>query len=67
MTPQDEALCPEPNWAEYKGMGNVLRHAYHRVDDEVIWDTVQLDLPKLKRAVAGALATHFPVANSPES
>ncbi len=49
LTPEDEALCPGPNWVAYKGMGNILRHGYHKVDDEIVWNTVKDDLPKLKR------------------
>lgn len=41
-------------------MGNILRHSYHRVDDEVVWNTVKEDLPALKQAVSNALSLHFP-------
>ena len=56
LKPEDEALCPEPNWKALRGMGNILRHAYHRVNDEAVWVTVKEDLPTLKAAVARALA-----------
>jgi uncharacterized protein with HEPN domain len=36
-------------------MGNFLRHSYHRVSDEIVWNTVQDDLPMLKRVVERAL------------
>lgn len=36
-------------------MGDILRHAYHRVDDEIVWDTVKKDLPSLAEVVAKAL------------
>ena len=29
-------------------MGNILRHSYHRVNDELVWTTVKEDLPALK-------------------
>lgn len=38
-------------WSAIKGVGNVLRHAYHKVSDKIIWDTVQKDLRPLKLAV----------------
>ena len=60
LTPEDEALCPAPDWVAYKGMGNILRHGYHKVDDEIVWNTVKDDLPTLKEAILKALATHFP-------
>jgi uncharacterized protein with HEPN domain len=39
---------PEIDQKGYRGMGNILRHSYHRVDDEIVWRTVKEDLPKLK-------------------
>lgn len=50
-----EILCPGPDWKGYMGMGNILRHAYHRIDDKIVWDTVKLDLPYLKDAISKAL------------
>ena len=38
-------------WKEIKGVGNILRHEYHRVSDQIIWTTVQDELPRLKTAV----------------
>ena len=35
-------------WAEIIGIGNPLRHEYHRVDDKVLWETATADLPKLQ-------------------
>lgn len=53
----DEAdvLCPGPDWKGYMGMGNILRHAYHRVDDNVVWNTVTIELPVLKTAISAVL------------
>jgi uncharacterized protein with HEPN domain len=46
----------EIDWKAYRGMGNFLRHSYHRVSDEIVWNTVQDDLPLLKRVVERALS-----------
>jgi uncharacterized protein with HEPN domain len=35
---------PEIPWERVRGSGNVLRHGYFRVADDVIWDLVQADL-----------------------
>ncbi|CAN7202040.1 HepT-like ribonuclease domain-containing protein [Neorhizobium tomejilense] len=43
--------APEIAWRSIRGMGNVLRHEYHRIADDVIWDVVMHDLPPLKAAV----------------
>ena len=42
---------PQVPWAQIAGIGNVLRHEYHRVSDTVIWNVVQEHLPPLKLAV----------------
>jgi uncharacterized protein with HEPN domain len=39
---------PEIDQKGYRGMGNILRHSYHRIDDEIVWRTVKEDLPRLK-------------------
>ena len=51
-----EVLCPGFDWKGYRGMGNILRHEYHRVDDKIVWDTAKIELPPLKSAVLLALA-----------
>jgi uncharacterized protein with HEPN domain len=43
----------------YRGMGNILRHSYHRVDDSIVWSTVKEDLPKL-RDIVGKLLRALP-------
>jgi uncharacterized protein with HEPN domain len=48
---------PEIDWKGYRGMGNFLRHSYHRVSDEIVWNTVKDDLPLLRRIVEKALET----------
>ena len=42
---------PEIDQKGYRGMGNILRHSYHRVDDSMVWGTVKEDLPALTDAV----------------
>ena len=60
---------PEIDWMGYRGMGNFLRHSYHRVSDEIVWNTVQDDLPRLKDIVEKALwSSSTPLPNdSPSS
>jgi uncharacterized protein with HEPN domain len=54
---QAQLLCPGVPWPEIRGIGNWLRHAYDRVDAQVVWDTVQNDLQPLKMAIRTALAS----------
>ncbi len=51
---------PEIDWKGYRGMGNLLRHSYDRVSDEIVWNTVREDLPVLKRTVQKALHASLP-------
>lgn len=39
-------------WSAIAGIGNVLRHDYHRSHPAVLWETCRKDLPSLKAAVA---------------
>ncbi len=48
-------LLPKQPWPDIRGLGNWLRHAYDRVTFDVIWDTVENDLPGLKADVQVAL------------
>ncbi len=50
-----ETLCPGPDWKGFRGMGNILRHVYHRVDDEIVWNTAKMELPPMRIAVSTAL------------
>jgi uncharacterized protein with HEPN domain len=50
-----DILCPGIDWRGFRGMGNILRHGYHIVDDQIVWDTVQDELPPMKEAVQKAL------------
>jgi len=46
-----QASQPQVPWAQIMGIGNVLRHEYHRVSDTIIWNVVQEHLPTLKSAI----------------
>jgi uncharacterized protein with HEPN domain len=48
-------LAPSQPWGDIRGMGNRLRHAYDRIDLDVLWNTVRDRLPSLKADVERAL------------
>ena len=50
-----ETLCPGPDWKGFRGMGNILRHGYHRVDDQIVWNTVKEELAPMRTAIANVL------------
>jgi uncharacterized protein with HEPN domain len=38
-------------WRSIAGIGNVLRHEYHAISDQVIWKVIQDELPPPTAAV----------------
>ena len=52
-----ETLAPDQPWSDIRGIGNVLRHEYDRVEIEEIWRVVADDLAPLRKAVEAALQT----------
>jgi uncharacterized protein with HEPN domain len=51
MAPEFIAQHPELPWDDMRDMRNVVIHAYFAVDLQVVWRTVQEDLPKLKQQI----------------
>jgi uncharacterized protein with HEPN domain len=51
ISPEVQGRQPQIPWPQIMGIGNVLRHEYHRVSDTLIWNVVQVNLPALKAAV----------------
>jgi uncharacterized protein with HEPN domain len=49
--PEFVAQHPELPWDDMRGMRNIVIHAYFAVDLQIVWRTVQEDLPKLKQQV----------------
>lgn len=42
---------PEIPWGEMTGMRNKVIHEYFGVDIDIVWETIEKSLPKLKRAL----------------
>lgn len=49
----DEVKATQSNipWPSVRAIGNVLRHEYQGLSDQIIWNVVVDELPKLKDAV----------------
>lgn len=45
------ALAPEIPWKQIRGIGNVLRHEYHKTSDAIVWTVVTDSLSPLRLAV----------------
>jgi uncharacterized protein with HEPN domain len=50
-----DTLCPGPDWKGFCRMGDILRHGYHKVDDEIVWNTIKDELPGMRDAILIAL------------
>ena len=48
-------LMPNQPWGDIRGMGNRLRHAYDRINLDVIWNAAHHDLPGLAADARRAL------------
>jgi len=55
VDPVIKARYPEIPWQDMALMRNRLIHAYFDVDLDVVWETVQHDLPELKRKLEAIL------------
>ena len=42
---------PTIPWRRVADIGNRIRHVYHAIDGEIIWEIVQTDLEELKLAI----------------
>lgn len=51
IPPSLQEQAPDVPWRSIRGMGNILRHEYHRIANDVIWDVIVQDLPVLKSAI----------------
>ena len=38
---------PEIQWSEMRGMRNRMLHGYDDIDMDIVWDTVERDIPHL--------------------
>ena len=50
-----KASHPEIPWKKIVGMRNVLVHHYFGIDEDLVWDAVDRELPELKRAIEASL------------
>lgn len=47
---------PSIPWRRVADLGNQLRHAYHRIDRDVLWSIYENDLPPLEQAICRLLS-----------
>ncbi len=47
---------PDIDWAAVAAAGNIYRHEYDSIDEDLVWHTVQHDLGELRIAAAAELS-----------
>jgi len=45
-----DSLYPDAPWKDARGIGNILRHKYDQVTDDLIWASIEADLPRLRKS-----------------
>lgn len=55
VPPEIQASYPALPWGKMKGIRNLLIHEYFGVDAEVLWRTLQEDLPGLEASLSALL------------
>lgn len=58
MSPEFQAAHSSLNWSGWTGLRNIVVHQYFRVRPERIWDTVDRELPELKRYLSAIDASN---------
>ncbi|MGH9246741.1 MAG: HepT-like ribonuclease domain-containing protein [Acidimicrobiales bacterium] len=51
MSDDAKAAHPSVDWAGFSGLRNVLVHAYHRIQPELLWEAATVDVPALAAAL----------------
>ncbi|ACS39553.1 MULTISPECIES: HepT-like ribonuclease domain-containing protein [Methylorubrum] len=46
-----KALRPEIPWHQVRAIGNILRHEYHGLSAQILWNVVVDELPRLRIAI----------------
>ncbi|MFY9623089.1 MAG: HepT-like ribonuclease domain-containing protein [Rhodoplanes sp.] len=51
-----KAKHPDQPWREIAAIGNLLRHEYRYIDDDIIWKIASKSLPSLRPVIVAMIA-----------
>ncbi len=51
------AMAPAVEWPKIIGMRNVLVHGYFEIDQDIVWEAVNRDVPALKASIEELLCS----------
>jgi uncharacterized protein with HEPN domain len=51
LSPEFRTQHPEIQWSQMIGTRHILVHRYFGIDEDLVWEIVETNLPELKRAV----------------
>jgi uncharacterized protein with HEPN domain len=57
VTQTTQQQLPDIPWREVTAMRNRLIHGYDRIDNDILWDTIEFDLPPLIVALDAFLSS----------
>lgn len=60
LSAESQALFPGIPFRAMRGMKNIIAHDYGEVDLELVWKTVEVDLPGLIEALERNFQSHGP-------
>ena len=56
IDPSTRQRYPSVPWRQIAGMRNILVHDYFRINQEIVWETVEKHLPALREEIEKLLA-----------
>ncbi|WP_395080401.1 DUF86 domain-containing protein [Gracilimonas sp.] len=59
MSENIKSSYPDISWREIVGIRNILIHEYFGVDERIVWEVAQTDLPVLKQQIQDIIKENF--------
>ncbi len=50
LGPYVDDIYPDAPWKDARGIGSILRHKYDHVTEDLIWASIEGDIPRLRKS-----------------